>query len=122
MRNTKKILPVTLLLALYVVVMVSVCFYQSQDFYNFNSHESGEYTSHFVHSRFTHTTPTEYLVSVQIPWLFRLPHGGDNYFWDIQLAHAFQFKSLLSKQLIDWLDILVKHRKADILYPFHFFW
>ncbi|UXP31140.1 hypothetical protein N6H18_12355 [Reichenbachiella agarivorans] len=121
MKNIKNIPTIAVLLAMYAIAMVSMYSHQYQDFLVPNEYGQHRYVS-YGEIHFTHTVPVEYITSAQTAPSYRLTDGNETHLWGILVAHAFRFKSLFSRLMVDMLYICVEHNKAVLLYPFHFFW
>ncbi|SDS30962.1 hypothetical protein SAMN05216503_2645 [Polaribacter sp. KT25b] len=124
MKNKHQIIKVLLLISIYCFGIYlsanSSAYFSEQNVVKDNKQK--EYVSTTSKVLFIHTQQYESLQSNLTEYSLPTFESPDNLFWLISNSNELLFNSKF-KQYNNYLkNILIRHRKSDLIFPFHNFW
>lgn len=124
MKNKHQIIKVLLLISIYCFGIYlsanSSAYFSKQNVVKDNKQK--EYVSTTSKVLFIHTQQYESLQSNLTEYSLPTFESPDNLFWLISNSNELLFNSKF-KQYNNYLkNILIRHRKSDLIFPFHNFW
>jgi hypothetical protein len=116
----KKTGTITSLLAIYLLAIGLACSAQAHLLVQ-KEGTAAYYQSDQLSDQFKHTFPPTYNVIIQGTSSPRPYPTNESQTWAVLWAHSFHFDRPFNGLYYHVLNLLIEQEKADLLYPFHFF-
>lgn len=124
MKNTHQIIKVLLLISIYCFgIYLSAdtsAYFSEQNVVKDNKQQ--EYVSATSKVLFIHTQQYETSLSNLTEYSLPSFESANNLFWLISNSNELLFNSKFKQYQNHLKTILIRHRKSDLIFPFHYFW
>lgn len=123
-KNRHQIIKVLLLISIYCIgIYLSAdasAYFSEQNVVKNNKEQ--DYVSATSKVLFTHTQQYETSLSNLTEYSLPSFESSDNLYWLISISNELLFNSKFKQYNNYFKNILIRHRKSDLIFPFHNFW